>query len=186
MSRTHPRLLTLSACAILLGMAALSNADTPAGYSGAAGQPYGGASAPYAPASPPGYSYSPYPSSPYAPPYPGGNFSSAPAGAYPPPPLPTRKAYVRVFLPDDRAKVTFDGQETSATGASRLFETPPLPVGQTYSYAVKATWRQNGRPVTQERRVVVVPGQYAVANFNLPAPVESLPAPNASEPRSYP
>src|SRR5262245_44806534 len=70
-------------------------------------------------------------------PYQGGNFSSSPSNPYPEyPPLPTRKAYVRVFVPDDRAKVSFNDHATSSTGGSRLFETPPLEVGRTYNYTV--------------------------------------------------
>jgi uncharacterized protein (TIGR03000 family) len=97
-----------------------------------------------------------------------------------------QKAYIRVFLPDGKAQVAVDEHQTSATGASRLLETPPLQVGRTYTYTVKATWKQNGRTVTQERRVVVVPGQYAMANFTMPAPVGMVPAPPSSESSSYP
>lgn len=119
-----------------------------------------------------------------APPQQGGNFSSSPSNPYgqysPFPPPPTRKAFIRVFVPDDRAKVAFNDHETTSTGGSRLFETPPLTFGQTYTYTVKATWNIYGRPVTQERRVVVIPGQYAMANFMVPAQSEQIPAPPAN------
>jgi hypothetical protein len=73
------------------------------------------------------------------------------------------------------------GDEFEGMAAIR---TPPLPLDRTYTCTVTASWKQNSRTITQERRVVVVPGQYAVANFVLPADTELIPAPLSSDYRS--
>ncbi|HXG11213.1 MAG TPA: TIGR03000 domain-containing protein [Gemmataceae bacterium] len=190
MPRTFRCLLAAGAvCALLSGRSLFAAADPP-DKTGTAGQPPATKPAPEGQGIRPGQTpYDlwppPYPYPPWPLPYPyqgyppaGGTISSTPTQPYAVPPTGlTRKAYIRVFLPDDRARVTLDGYETRGTGASRLFETPPLEMGQTYTYTVRATWTRHGRTVTQERRVVVAPGQYAVANFNLPAPSEPIPGP---------
>jgi uncharacterized protein (TIGR03000 family) len=92
----------------------------------------------------------------------------APPAQYYAPPAPVVNNYgnVRVILPDPQASVWFDGNATSSTGTERLFNTPALTMGSTYSYRVRASWMQGGREVTQERTVSVTPGQTAMVDFS--------------------
>jgi uncharacterized protein (TIGR03000 family) len=74
-------------------------------------------------------------------------------------------ANVRVIVPDPQARVWFDGSLTSQTGKDRLYHTPSLTAGSTYSYQIRASWMQDGREVSQERTVSVKPGQTTVGDF---------------------
>jgi uncharacterized protein (TIGR03000 family) len=78
----------------------------------------------------------------------------------PPPPAPEpagESARVNVLLPSD-ATLTIEGVRMSPTGTFREFVSPPLVPGPDYTYTVRATWTQNGKPVSQERVVHVAPG----------------------------
>jgi uncharacterized protein (TIGR03000 family) len=75
-------------------------------------------------------------------------------------------ATIHVMVPDPQARVWFDGNLTSQTGMDRVFNTPPLGLGTTYGYQVRATWMQNGQEVTQERSIAVTPGHEFTVDFN--------------------
>jgi len=77
--------------------------------------------------------------------------------------LPSNAARVRVVVPNAQAKVWIDGNQTTSTGAVRMYHTPALSNGG--SYRVKASWTDNGREMTKERSVAVTPGQMAVVDF---------------------
>jgi uncharacterized protein (TIGR03000 family) len=66
-----------------------------------------------------------------------------------PSPLPAR---LEVHLPDN-AELWVDGVKTSQSGATREFVSPDLPPGQQYFYELRATWHDQGRQVTETRRV---------------------------------
>jgi len=74
-------------------------------------------------------------------------------------------ASIRVIVPDSQAQVWFDGTGTNQAGTDRLFHTPSLTIGSSYTYHIRATWMQNGRQMTQERTVAVTPGQMTLVNF---------------------
>ena len=59
-----------------------------------------------------------------------------------------------------QAKVWFDGTLTTQTGANRRYVTPDLTPGYDHTYAVKATWTQDGKEVSQERKVIVQAGHH--------------------------
>jgi len=86
----------------------------------------------------------------------------------------TDTATVRVLVPDSRARVWFNGNLTRQNGMDRSFQTPPLTSGYNYSYIIRATWMQNGREMTQERTLSVMPGRNFVVNFMQPA-AEQIP-----------
>src|ERR1700686_1401617 len=65
-----------------------------------------------------------------------------------------KPAYLRVLVPQDDAKLLFDGSPTKQTGASRLFVTPPLKLGKTFSYTVVAKWEPNNYTKVTRTRVV--------------------------------
>ena len=114
---------------------------------------------------------------------------------YPPPPAPTQEEPPVAPLPheryeppapDNRAVITarvpqgaelrFDGVKMPATGPLRQFKTPPLKPGQRYAYTVEARWQENGREVTQSRRLPVSAG----ANVRLAFPLPPAPAARAA------
>jgi uncharacterized protein (TIGR03000 family) len=68
-------------------------------------------------------------------------------------------------VPDPQARVWFDGNSTSQTGTDRLFHSPLLTIGSTYSYQIRASWMRDGREVTPERTVSVTPGQTTIVDF---------------------
>jgi uncharacterized protein (TIGR03000 family) len=63
-------------------------------------------------------------------------------------------ARIRLIVPAD-AKVWFGTSPTQQTGAVRYFDSPELTPGKDYVYDVKATWTENGKEVTQTRKVDV-------------------------------
>jgi uncharacterized protein (TIGR03000 family) len=76
------------------------------------------------------------------------------------------EAWVHIVLADSNAKVWFDGAATKAGGADRVFETPALQRGSTYHYHIKATWTVNGRQMTRERDIDVIPGETTTIDFS--------------------
>lgn len=88
-----------------------------------------------------------------------------------PRPLPgNAAASVEVRVPDGAADVFFDGRATQQTGARRLFESPPLARGKSYSYEVRARWQENGQEVVRNRSVAVEPGQKVLIDFTQAEP----------------
>jgi uncharacterized protein (TIGR03000 family) len=90
-----------------------------------------------------------------------------------PPPLPAgetapKNAQIKVLVSDPNAKVWFDGNPTTSTGAERLFHTPDLTPGATNTYRIRAAWMVNGKQVTQEQVVPVQSGRGSVADFTRP------------------
>lgn len=71
-------------------------------------------------------------------------------------------ARINVTLPAD-AKLTVDGVSTTSTSANRLFESPTLAAGKTYSYTLKAEYTRDGKPVVVAKDVNV----FAGANVNV-------------------
>ena len=74
-------------------------------------------------------------------------------------------ASIRMFLPDAKAKVWFDGTLTKSTGAVPNFTTPPLEPGTAQHYLIKLTYMLDGRETTQERTIAVMPGHTAMFHF---------------------
>ena len=75
-------------------------------------------------------------------------------------------AQINVTLPKGNAKVWVDNNLMSAgSGTRRMFTSPALERGYTYSYRVRASWMENGQVVQVERAVPIVPGQTAAVDF---------------------
>jgi uncharacterized protein (TIGR03000 family) len=66
-------------------------------------------------------------------------------------------AHLRLMVPPD-ARVTIQGAQTQSTGPVREYESPPLTPGKTYTYTIQARWNDNGREVTQTKKVDVAAG----------------------------
>ncbi len=76
-----------------------------------------------------------------------------------------KTARVIVSLPAD-AKLTINGQATKSTSAKRVFESPALEQGKTYSYTFKATVVRDGQTVTAERKIKVKAGERQPVSFD--------------------
>jgi len=103
--------------------------------------------------------------------------SAAPAYANQQPATPPTDAHIEVIVPDAQAKVWFDGSLTQQTGTQRIFTTPSLGTTGVYRYTLRASWSQNGQPVTQDRTIAVTPGRTTLVDFSQPVR-ENVPAPN--------
>jgi uncharacterized protein (TIGR03000 family) len=74
---------------------------------------------------------------------------------------PARPALIDVTVPADAA-LSFQGKTmTEETGALRQYQSPPLSPGRTYTYDVRATWKDdNGREVSRTRHLTVRAGDH--------------------------
>ncbi len=91
-------------------------------------------------------------------------------------PLAPAIARLQVLVPDADAEVWVEGHKTSSRGATRNFESPELRPGKDFTYDVKASWKQDGKTVTEERQVSVSAGGFFVVDFRPRG--EPVPAPS--------
>jgi uncharacterized protein (TIGR03000 family) len=75
------------------------------------------------------------------------------------------RAQIEVMVPPD-AEILFDGSATQQRGEDRLFVSPPLNPGRSYTYDIEAKWMENGRQVDQKKEVTVTPGQTTTVDFS--------------------
>jgi uncharacterized protein (TIGR03000 family) len=68
------------------------------------------------------------------------------------------QANIRVTVPTSDAEVWFNGAETRERGTVRDFVSPTLTSGKTYSYEIRARWREGDREMDQTREVEVHAG----------------------------
>jgi len=88
------------------------------------------------------------------------------------------QAVIVVNVPDDRATVWVQGQLMPGTGRQRVFMTPPLEPGFSYSYEIRARWG-NDQQFTEETRTVPIRlGQQVTVDFTRPAVKLMPPAAN--------
>jgi uncharacterized protein (TIGR03000 family) len=73
-------------------------------------------------------------------------------------------AVVCVHVPSD-AQVWFDGTPTQLTGSDRTFQSPALPAGEAFHYAVRARWTEGGKSFEQFQMVTVQAGRQAQIRF---------------------
>ncbi len=72
-----------------------------------------------------------------------------------------------VNLPAD-AKLTVDGTPMRTTSARRVFATPPLQAGKTYSYTLRAEITRGGETFSATREMAVRPGQRTEVTLDIP------------------
>lgn len=92
------------------------------------------------------------------------------------PPLANNVAQVEVTLPDASAQVWVEGVEMTNRGRTRLLESPELVPGKSYTYTIRAAWKNGDEVVGDERKVVVTTGKVVKLDFTRPVP-EKMPAP---------
>ena len=78
-------------------------------------------------------------------------------------------ARLEIRLPDPQASIWVEGQSIASNGAVRQFNSPQLDPSRQFTYDVKAAWIENGRLVTDERRVKVQANGQSVIDFTRPA-----------------
>ena len=76
-------------------------------------------------------------------------------------------ATVVVSLPAD-ATLTIDGEATTSTSTTRVFQTPQLEPGQTFHYTFQAQVERDGKVQTVTRRVEVRAGEQTQVSLPLP------------------
>jgi uncharacterized protein (TIGR03000 family) len=76
----------------------------------------------------------------------------------------TKPAKLRVLVPA-AAQVLIDGKATTSTGSDRLYETPPLAVGKTFTYQLKATWEEGSYRVVRMAEAKVEAGKETVIDL---------------------
>ncbi len=69
-----------------------------------------------------------------------------------------KTVFLEIWVPEN-ARLFIEGQETSATGTMRTFESPPLPPGK-YTYTIKAIVPGLKGPETITRQLDVRPGDF--------------------------
>jgi uncharacterized protein (TIGR03000 family) len=82
----------------------------------------------------------------------------------PGPRAPGKEVHFAIMVPAD-AEVWFDGAKTTQTGPDREFVSPPLRPGQSYSYDVRARWKDGGRDVDRTRHVTFYAGDELTLDF---------------------
>jgi uncharacterized protein (TIGR03000 family) len=75
-------------------------------------------------------------------------------------------AQIVVQLPAD-AKLTFDGHLTKSADAQRWFITPPLEIGKTFHYTLKAECQRGAETVTVTKVIAVRAGRRTAVSFNV-------------------
>ena len=81
-------------------------------------------------------------------------------------PVQPQPARLRVLLPAGNAQLIIDDLQTRQTGTDRVFVTPPLEPGKSYSYTIKMILQPNNyTTITRARQVVVRPGQEIQADL---------------------
>jgi uncharacterized protein (TIGR03000 family) len=88
-----------------------------------------------------------------------------------------------IRVPEPNARVWVEDVPTQNTGVERVLVSPPLVIGTSYYYTVRASWTENGVEVNRVRTVRVTPGTDAVVDFNAQT---AEPAPAKPELRAKP
>jgi uncharacterized protein (TIGR03000 family) len=74
------------------------------------------------------------------------------------------EATIVVHLPED-ANLTIDGQPTQSRSATRVFRSPPLEPGKTYTYTLNAEANRDGHFVSTKKTVDVQAGKQSEVTF---------------------
>jgi uncharacterized protein (TIGR03000 family) len=79
-------------------------------------------------------------------------------------PATDNRARIRVRIPAG-ATLVVQGDATQQRGPDRLFSSPPLDPGKTYTYEMKASWMEKGEPVERTQTVTVRPNETTQVDF---------------------
>jgi len=84
-------------------------------------------------------------------------------------PAALNQARMEVIVPDPNAEIWIQGAKTTTMGTRRVYVSPELSPGRSYTYTIKGVWNRNGGMVTEQRNVSVTAGATVVIDFTRPA-----------------
>lgn len=76
------------------------------------------------------------------------------------------EATIVVHLPQN-ANLTIDGQPTQSRSATRIFRSPPLERGKTYTYSLNAEMNRDGQFINAKKTIEVRAGEQSEVTLNL-------------------
>jgi uncharacterized protein (TIGR03000 family) len=80
-------------------------------------------------------------------------------------PAGQNEATLIVHLPPE-ARLSIEGQQMQSQSGTRVFTSPPLEPGKTYTYTLRAEMNRDGSPVHETKTVDVRPGQTQEVRMN--------------------
>ena len=92
-------------------------------------------------------------------------FSSSPSSSSDTDGVAADRARIRVNVPSQDAKIWFQGVSTEKVGTSRLFLSPELASGRSFSYLVRCSWTEENRENVRQQRIVVQAGRETLVDF---------------------
>jgi uncharacterized protein (TIGR03000 family) len=92
--------------------------------------------------------------------------------------------YIELRTPAN-AEVMFDGAKTTQMGTHRVYVSPPLKPGHSYTYEIKTKWNVDGQDVTQSRTVTVQPGATVMVDFMGPQPRTRMMPADSTQPQEW-
>jgi uncharacterized protein (TIGR03000 family) len=96
----------------------------------------------------------------------GDKYYGATSGVGPVPAPAEKVAHIEVIVPDDGAKVWFNGYHAQGKGSTRYFNSPELTPGTTFSYTIRVAWNEAGQGQAKDRVVYVTAGSHLVVDFS--------------------
>jgi uncharacterized protein (TIGR03000 family) len=78
---------------------------------------------------------------------------------------PPNAGVIQLYLPNQFAVVSFNGQPVSSVGTTRTYVTPYLEPGQSGRYEIQVAWGTGNEQVSRERVVELGAGQVRTADF---------------------
>lgn len=114
------------------------------------------------------------------------NFRGYPLSAPPDGPMPMLQpvpqvdplAHLLVHVPA-QADIWLEGERMQQPGPDRRFVTPPLEIGEKYSYEVRARWTEDGKEIEQSKNVILRSGDWISIRFPTGGENELLPKPRS-------
>jgi uncharacterized protein (TIGR03000 family) len=78
---------------------------------------------------------------------------------------PSELPVVLIIRVPAEALVDIEGVRTRSTGEVRRFQSPPLPVDQSFIYSVKGTWKAGDQEIVREHKAKVRGGEEVVIDL---------------------
>jgi len=89
---------------------------------------------------------------------------------------------LHVRVPDSSANVWIENTLMSLQGFDRTFVSPDVTSGNTYTYTVRASWMENGKEMSKEKKIDVQPGQEYTVSFE----ANQASQPTNNQPEKFP
>jgi uncharacterized protein (TIGR03000 family) len=84
-------------------------------------------------------------------------------------------ARITVAVPNEQTELAVEGKTIPGSGSSRVFDSPPLPIGATYRYTLTITWQPNAyTTMTRTRVVPFQPGERLTVDLTVSDPSDRV------------